>query len=323
MERKLGLSPIGPPRPARLLTGTTKGGSAMKKLALILGVASAALVVAHPSYAQGPFADVPTDHWAYSAVTELQSKGVFTGYPDGTFGGKRALTRYEFAVAIQRAMGYLQGQIDELKNRPNSNVDLGSVNARIDALEGRVNNLQSTVDNLQRLINEFRDTLAQLGSNVDQLQRDVRAMQDRLTAVEQAIERMPKITGTATVGARGSGVQRGATTPDGSLFGTDRDQRSLGLGGRVGKSPLTNVRPVYDLDLGITARLGDVATVKTLLSIGNYVDGYLNKGLSTFRGFGNVSDSAGESVFPYYLYVEAPINLGFGGAALTVGKFGI
>ena len=58
--------------------------------------------------AGGPFADVPQGHWAYDAVNDLAKRGIFTGYPDGTFSGKRALTRYEFAVAIQRLLQELQ-----------------------------------------------------------------------------------------------------------------------------------------------------------------------------------------------------------------------
>ena len=72
----------------------------MKKTAYLLVVA--VLLCAAPAFAQGPFNDVPTDHWAYDAVNKLQKDGIVIGYPDGTFGGKRAMSRYEFAVAIAR-----------------------------------------------------------------------------------------------------------------------------------------------------------------------------------------------------------------------------
>src|SRR4051812_37764118 len=84
----------------------------MKKWALLAGVA-AAMAFARPALAQGPFADVPNDHWAYDAVNELAQRGIVNGYPDSTFGGKRALTRYEFAVAIQRMLQDVQRKIDE------------------------------------------------------------------------------------------------------------------------------------------------------------------------------------------------------------------
>ena len=75
----------------------------MRKWALLAG-AVAVMAFGRPALAQGPFADVPTDHWAYDAVNELAQRGIVNGYPDSTFGGKRALTRYEFAVAIQRML---------------------------------------------------------------------------------------------------------------------------------------------------------------------------------------------------------------------------
>src|SRR5437588_11905334 len=83
----------------------------MKRLALLVGVA-AALCLGRPALAQGVVADVPQGHWAYDAVNELAAHGIFTGYPDQTFGGKRALTRYEFAVAIQRMLQDVQHRID-------------------------------------------------------------------------------------------------------------------------------------------------------------------------------------------------------------------
>src|SRR5437764_10689321 len=51
-----------------------------------------------------PFEDVKPDHWAYQAVTDLQQKGIITGYPDHHFNGQRTLTRYEFAIALKRAL---------------------------------------------------------------------------------------------------------------------------------------------------------------------------------------------------------------------------
>lgn len=50
------------------------------------------------------FPDVPTNHWAYEAVSDLSRRGLVEGYPDGTFGGDRLLTRYEFAQIVYRAL---------------------------------------------------------------------------------------------------------------------------------------------------------------------------------------------------------------------------
>lgn len=50
------------------------------------------------------FPDVPSNHWAYEAVSNLSRRGLVEGYPDGTFGGDRLLTRYEFAEIVYRAI---------------------------------------------------------------------------------------------------------------------------------------------------------------------------------------------------------------------------
>ena len=50
------------------------------------------------------FPDVASNHWAYEAVSDLSRRGLVEGYPDGTFGGDRLLTRYEFAEIVYRAL---------------------------------------------------------------------------------------------------------------------------------------------------------------------------------------------------------------------------
>src|SRR5260370_42198623 len=68
--------------------------------ALVLGMIS-------PAFAQ-PFADTPTNHWAYGAIADLAAKGLIEGYPDGTFKGDRAMTRYEMAVVVARLLARIE-----------------------------------------------------------------------------------------------------------------------------------------------------------------------------------------------------------------------
>ena len=49
----------------------------------------------------------PTD-WAFQALQSLVERyGAIAGYPDGTFKGNRALTRYEFAAGLNAALDRL------------------------------------------------------------------------------------------------------------------------------------------------------------------------------------------------------------------------
>ena len=54
--------------------------------------------------AANPFSDVPRDHWAYDAVTQLAADGIVEGYGDGTYRGDRNITRYEMAQMTAKAM---------------------------------------------------------------------------------------------------------------------------------------------------------------------------------------------------------------------------
>ena len=74
----------------------------MKK-SLVLAMAMA-LGVTASAYAANPFSDVPAGHWAYDAVNKLAAAGVVDGYPDGTYGGDKLMTRYEMAQIVAKAM---------------------------------------------------------------------------------------------------------------------------------------------------------------------------------------------------------------------------
>lgn len=63
---------------------------------LCLGIALPA------SSAEQPFKDVPKDHWAAEYVAKAAADGIVKGYPDSTFKGDKAVTRYELAVALER-----------------------------------------------------------------------------------------------------------------------------------------------------------------------------------------------------------------------------
>ena len=74
----------------------------MKKTLLLAAVM--ALGVNAGVYAANPFSDVPARHWAYDAVNKLAAEGVIEGYPGGTYGGDRLMTRYEMAQITAKAM---------------------------------------------------------------------------------------------------------------------------------------------------------------------------------------------------------------------------
>lgn len=60
------------------------------------------------------------DHWAYDAIAEFAEKGIVEGYPDGSFRGDRAMTRFEIAMIILRpSRDMIEGELlDEYLSRP-------------------------------------------------------------------------------------------------------------------------------------------------------------------------------------------------------------
>ena len=90
--------------------------------------------------AANPFSDVPRDHWAYDAVTQLAADGVVEGYGDGTYRGDRNITRYEMAQMVAKAMAK--------ENMPVS--DKALVDRLAAEFADELNNLGVRVSNLEK-----------------------------------------------------------------------------------------------------------------------------------------------------------------------------
>ena len=86
----------------------------MKKAAAIAVSIIALMAIYAPLFAQGKvFPDVPDENWAADSVKLLSNKGIVIGYPDGTYKGLNALSRYEFAMAISRLIPLIDKQVSE------------------------------------------------------------------------------------------------------------------------------------------------------------------------------------------------------------------
>lgn len=129
---------------------------------LALGAAAGA-PQAHAQAA--PFLDTPTNHWAYEAVQNLAKRGIVIGYPDGTYGGKRPLTRYEFAVAINRMLTTL----DDIRNAQNGT-------PAPPGTPGVQTLTQDELNQIQALIDKFRPELDTIQTNLKQAQDDIDAL---------------------------------------------------------------------------------------------------------------------------------------------------
>ena len=127
----------------------------MKKTLLLAAVM--ALGVNAGVYAANPFSDVPAGHWAYDAVNKLAAEGVIEGYPGGTYGGDRLMTRYEMAQITAKAMA----------KGANADRLAAEFADELDSLGVRVANLEKKSDNVRitgQIRYEYGDRGGDLGS---------------------------------------------------------------------------------------------------------------------------------------------------------------
>ncbi len=103
--------------------------------------------------------DVSPGDWAYEALRSLVERyGCIAGYPDGTFRGNRAMTRYEFAAGLNACLNQLERLIGN--NSGGGNVDNGDLVS------------------LRRLVQEFQAELQTLGGRVDNLEGRTSFLED-------------------------------------------------------------------------------------------------------------------------------------------------
>jgi hypothetical protein len=138
-----------------------------------------------PAQAAPLFPDVKDDHWAKDAVAALAAKGLLEGYPDGTFKGDRAATRWEVAMIVARLLAKME-----------------QANATFAT--------KAELDDLRKLVNSLKDELDALGVRVTNLEEQVGRLDRRVTELE-------RITFYGSVDARGSvgTFQTGGGTPYG------------------------------------------------------------------------------------------------------------
>ena len=95
-------------------------------------------------FASNPFADVPSDHWAYSCLSDLSQAGVVYGYEDGLFKGDRLMTRYEMAQIVAYAMSKGASGTKFEKLKAEFAEELNQIGIKVEALEKKQDNVKIT-----------------------------------------------------------------------------------------------------------------------------------------------------------------------------------
>lgn len=257
------------------------------------------------------FRDVQPSDWAYEALDRIVQKyGCLVGYPDGTYRGNRALSRYEFAAGLNACLRQVEALI---ASRPDSTS-------------------RQDLETLQRLTEEFRSELASIGTRVDNLEGRTQFLEDHQFSTTT------KLFGQAIIGVQGRGentadffpVDGVKDTPDFnnninvihnvqlSLL-TQFGPRSLLLtglqagGGNTGNPRLTNeVTLAYEGDTNNQLFISDL-TYRQLF--GNNVAVIVGpvgvNPVNVFRGANRI-ESAGQGPLSFFAQRNPIINIGSG-----------
>ncbi|NCX24149.1 MAG: S-layer homology domain-containing protein, partial [Betaproteobacteria bacterium] len=92
------------------------------------------------------FSDVQPTDWAYQALSNLVSKyGCVAGYPNGTFKGKQAMSRYEAAALLNACLDRVTEMTEQVKRLLKEfEKELAVLKAKVDGLEVKTAELAAT-----------------------------------------------------------------------------------------------------------------------------------------------------------------------------------
>ena len=135
-----------------------------------------------PSTSVSQLSDVQSTDWAFQALQSIIERyGVMVGYPDGTYRGDRALTRYEFAAALNATLDQVNeliaaGAADRVrpedleilqKLQQDFSLELAALGERVDAIETRTAELEANqFSTTTKLFGEAIFALSGISGNV-------------------------------------------------------------------------------------------------------------------------------------------------------------
>jgi len=276
---------------------------------LTLAGAAMSLAWVVPAVADAPdmFKDLDQNHWAYQATEALRQKNIVWGYPDGYFRGRRTLTRYEFAVALDRALKSIK---DPQKGDtgpagpagPAGSTGPEGVQGPAGA-QGPSGMAPEDVEKLRKLAQEFQAELGALGNSVKAVNAKVDGLAKQVADIKAAWDKAPKISGMLWTGAR-------ADVSNGGYV--DYDGRTNPAGGQLKYNPVV----LHQLLLEIKAKAGGGAIDAGLVS-----DNYKNYTGNTAQ-VGGLNGNPASDTYLHHLTFTAGTKVDGRGSVVTIGRFG-
>jgi len=165
-----------------------------KHVLMILGLVLASIVVL------AQLSDVPKNHWAYESVKALVDRGLIIGYPDGTFKGKQALTRYEFAVFSWRVIQYidrvLEEKTEQLKMQCVSPADFERLSIYVEALANKIGQLQEQLGEISKVegVYAYKEDVERLDTLVETLAKKLGELYGTVSSVKEDLAKLTELS---------------------------------------------------------------------------------------------------------------------------------
>ncbi|MEJ1932200.1 iron uptake porin [Nostoc sp. NIES-2111] len=175
------------------------------------------------------FSDVQPTDWAFQALQSLVERyGCIAGYPNGTYRGNRALTRYEFAAGLNACLDRVNELIATATADLVRKEDLATLqrlqeefSAELATLRGRVDALETRTAELEA--NQFSTTTKLVGEAIFAVTDSFGEDDDNNTVFQNRVRLnfQTSFTGKDTLNTRlASGNAVGLTLPNGTFEGT-------------------------------------------------------------------------------------------------------
>jgi len=231
-----------------------------------------------------PFPDVPANHWAFEAISQLAQDGYLKGYPNGKFLGQRPMTRYEAAFLVNEAVSSLKDKIAAGQTAEQS--DVAALRKLVSAFGPEIADLQARVAKLEAQTGALQQTTSALQAQTSALQTEADATATTVTREHTGIRFYSRpgninsyvgITNgpIAVAAAPGGHAAVAAGAPFPSFYTSSAAAQLAGQQGQSygsnfawGNEGATNSTPVGDVDHGT-----DI-TYASLFFVGNLPAGW-------------------------------------------------
>ncbi|TYB95738.1 MAG: hypothetical protein FXF54_04115 [Kosmotoga sp.] len=135
------------------------------------------------------YSDVPEDHWAYDAVMKTTSAGLLKGFPNETFQGKEAVTRYQLAEALSKTLDYVDTgdqKVQEIVFALTKKV--ASLSLEISDSKKAVVDINNDIDGLKDRVGTLETDMDVVFDQVDSNVYDIMELENKITEMKKNIE---------------------------------------------------------------------------------------------------------------------------------------